>query len=243
VKNFEILKGYPAIYFKELDLIAISDLQIGYESHLAEKGIFVPQIQTRQLIKNLREISFLKNAKRLLINGDLKHEFSRPTLQEIREIKEFLEFAKNIFKEIIIVKGNHDNYILNILEEMEFPIYDPYYEEKGYCFFHGDKEIDLPECKYLIIGHEQPMILLKHGFDKLKVKALLIGEYNRKTLIVLPAFSTIASGSEINVLNKDELLSPILKKCDVDNFDVYAIEEEFDTFYLGKLKGLRYSIY
>ncbi len=243
MKDFEIVKGYPAIYFKELDLIAISDLQIGYESHLAEKGIFVPQIQTRQLIKNLREISFLKNAKRLLINGDLKHEFSRPTLQEIREIKEFLEFAKNIFKEIIIVKGNHDNYILNILEEMEFPVYDPYYEEKGYCFFHGDKEIDLPECKYLIIGHEQPMILLKHGFDKVKVKALLIGEYNRKTLIVLPAFSTIASGSEINVLNKDELLSPILKKCNLDNFDVYAIEERFDTFYLGKLKDLRYSIY
>jgi putative SbcD/Mre11-related phosphoesterase len=243
MKDFEIIRGYPAIYFKELDLIAISDLQIGYESHLAEKGIFVPQIQTRQLIKNLREISFLKNAKRLLINGDLKHEFSRPTLQEIREIKEFLEFAKNIFKEIIIVKGNHDNYILNILEEMEFPVYDPYYEEKGYCFFHGDKEIDLPECKYLIIGHEQPMILLKHGFDKIKVKALLIGEYNMKMLIVLPAFSTIASGSEINVLNKDELLSPILKKCNLDNFDVYAIEEGFDTFYLGKLKDLRYSTY
>jgi putative SbcD/Mre11-related phosphoesterase len=240
MKDFEIIKGYPAIYFKELDLIAISDLQIGYETHLAQKGIFVPQVQIKQLIKNLREILFIKKAKRLLINGDLKHEFSKPTLQEIREIKEFLSFSKSMFKEIIIVKGNHDNYILNILEEMEFPVYDPYYEEEGYCFFHGDKEIDLPECKYLIIGHEQPMILLKYGFDKLKVKAFLIGKFENKTLIVLPAFSTIASGSEINILSKDELLSPLLKKCNLDDFDVYAIEEGFDTFYLGKLKEIRF---
>lgn len=240
MKDFEIIRGYPAVYFKELDLIAISDLQIGYESHLAEKGIFIPQIQKNQLIKNLREISFLKKAKRLLINGDLKHEFSKPAIQEIREIKEFLSVAKSIFKEIIIVKGNHDNYILNILEEMEFPIFDPYYEEKGYCFLHGDREVDLPECKYLIIGHEQPMILLKHGFDKVRVKALLVGKYEEKTLIVLPAFSTIASGSEINILSKDELLSPILKKCDIDDFDVFAIEEGFDTLYLGKLKELKY---
>lgn len=237
--EIEIIKGYPAIYIPKLDLIAISDLQIGYETHLAEKGIFVPQKQINELIRNLKEISFLKNAKRLLINGDIKHEFSKPTTQEIREVKDFLNFAKQLFKEIIIVKGNHDNFILNILEEMEFSIYDPYYDEKGFCFLHGDKEVDLPECKYLIIGHEQPMILLKEGFDKIRVKALLIGKYKNLELIVLPAFSTIASGSEINVLSKEELLSPILKKCDLDNFDVYAIEERFDTLYLGKLKNLR----
>ncbi|MEM0480782.1 MAG: metallophosphoesterase [Candidatus Aenigmatarchaeota archaeon] len=239
--EIEIIKGYPAIYIPKLDLVTISDLQIGYESHLAEKGVFVPQKQTKEMIRNLKEISFLVNSKRLLINGDIKHEFSKPTSQEIREVKEFLTFAKQFFKEIIIVKGNHDNFILNILEEMDFPVYDPYYEEKGFCFLHGDKEVDLPECNYLIIGHEQPMILLKEGFDKIRVKALLIGKFENYNLVVLPAFSTIAAGSEVNVLSREELLSPILKKCNLDEFEVYAIEERFDTLYLGKLKNLKYE--
>jgi len=56
-EDIEIINSFRAIYIKELDLLAISDLQLGEELYLAEeKGIFVPQIQLKEMKKELNAI-------------------------------------------------------------------------------------------------------------------------------------------------------------------------------------------
>jgi putative SbcD/Mre11-related phosphoesterase len=240
--GIEIINGFKAIYIKDLDLIVVSDLQLGEELYLAEeKGIFVPQIQLKE-IKNDLQIIFKKFKARILINGDIKHEFGEASKQEWREVIELVEFIRKKTKEIIVVRGNHDNYLLNIASKIDLQVFDPFYLEKGYLFTHGHKKISYPKNFHtLIIGHEEPAIILKEGFDRIKLHALLYGKMkNGKRIICLPAFSYLSSGTEVNVVDKGDLLSPILKEdVNVDELEVVGIDKEAGALKFGKLKNIR----
>jgi len=241
--DIEIVNGFKAIYIKELDLVVISDLQLGEELYLAEeKGIFVPQIQLKEIKKELSKILKKVRARRILINGDVKHEFGEASRQEWREVIELIEFLRKKVGEIIVVRGNHDNYLLNIASKINLQIFDPFYLEKGFLFAHGHKKFSYPrDFHTLIIGHEEPAIILKEGFDKIKLPALLYGKMkNGKRIICLPAFSFLSSGTEINVVDKEDLLSPILKEdVDVDELEVVGIDREIGALRFGKLKEIK----
>jgi putative SbcD/Mre11-related phosphoesterase len=245
-EDVEIINGHRAIYIQDLDLVVISDLQLGEELYLAEeKGIFVPQVQLKEIKKELNDIFKKVKAKRILINGDLKHEFGEASRQEWREVIDFVEFLRKKVKEIIIVRGNHDNYLLNIASKINLQVFDPFYLEKGYLFTHGHKKISYPkEFHTLIIGHEEPAIILKEGFDKIKLPALLYGKMkNGKRIICLPAFSYLSSGTEVNAVDKEDLLSPILKEdVEIDDLEVIGIDKEVGSLKFGKIKDIKISL-
>ena len=56
-----------------------------------------------------------------------------------------------------------------------------------------------------------------------------------KTLIVLPAFSPIMPGTEINQVSQSELLSPILRKVELENFEVLIYEGKLYKFRMRDL--------
>jgi uncharacterized protein len=132
-ENLEIFPGittvnsYPAIYIEKLDLLAISDLQLGEELYFAEQGLFVPQVQLKEIMKNLKYIFKIVKPKSIVINGDVKHEFGEASVQEWREVKELVSYLRKKVKEIIIVRGNHDNYLLTIASKIGLKVFDPYY--------------------------------------------------------------------------------------------------------------------
>jgi putative SbcD/Mre11-related phosphoesterase len=245
-EDVEIINGHKAIYIQDLDLVVISDLQLGEELYLAEeKGIFVPQVQLKEIKKELNDIFKKVKAKRILINGDLKHEFGEASRQEWREVIDFVEFLRKKVNEIIVVRGNHDNYLLNIASKINLQVFDPLYLEKGYLFTHGHKKISYPRNFHtLIIGHEEPAIILKEGFDRIKLPALLYGKMkNGKRIICLPAFSSLSSGTEVNVVDKEDLLSPILKEdVEIDNLEVIGIDKEVGALKFGKIKDIKINL-
>jgi putative SbcD/Mre11-related phosphoesterase len=245
-EDVEIINGHRAIYIQDLDLVVISDLQLGEELYLAEeKGIFVPQVQLKEIKKELNDIFKKVEAKRILINGDLKHEFGEASRQEWREVIDFVEFLRKKVNEIIVVRGNHDNYLLNIASKINLQVFDPFYLEKGYLFAHGHKKISYPRNFHtLIIGHEEPAIILKEGFDRIKLPALLYGKMkNGKRIICLPAFSSFSSGTEVNVVDKEDLLSPILKEdVEIDNLEVIGIDKEVGALKFGKIKDIKINL-
>jgi len=60
----------------------------------------------------------------------------------------------------------------------------------------------------------------------------------------LPAFSPLASGVEINLISKEELLSPILKEeVDFENLSVITLDKEVGALNFGKIKDLQFLDY
>jgi uncharacterized protein len=103
--------------------LIISDLHIGYEQALNRQGVMVPRFQYKKILERLQEIIKKFNIGRIVVNGDIKHEFGRITRQEWDEALNFIIFLKNNFDEVILLKGNHDNFTRFIADKTELEVY------------------------------------------------------------------------------------------------------------------------
>ena len=91
--------------------LILTDFHIGYEEALNKQGLMVPRFQLQEIMKRLEKIfSRLKNRKveRIIVNGDLKHEFGAISDQEWRHTLRLLDYFGQHCNEIILIKGNHD---------------------------------------------------------------------------------------------------------------------------------------
>ena len=101
------------------DYLIISDLHLGYEQSLNTEGLMIPKFQFEKILKRLEEINNISPSKKIIINGDLKHEFGKITRQEWKEVNDFLLYLQDNFEEIILIKGNHDNFIPYIANKLD----------------------------------------------------------------------------------------------------------------------------
>lgn len=216
------------------DYLVISDLHLGYESSLNAAGLMIPRFQYKKIIERLKEILSKTNARKIIVNGDLKHEFGKISKQEFKEIEDFIDFLKKEFKEVILIKGNHDNFTCFIAENKGLKVYD-YYSVENFLVLHGDKIPENPiREETVIIGHEHPSIGLRSGERVEKIKCFLKGKWNLKNIIVMPSFNFISEGSDVL---QSKSISPFLKEISLDNFEVFGIEN-FEILHFGQLKSI-----
>lgn len=236
----ELIEGMPAAYIKPLNSIIISDTHLGYEGQMSVSGTLIPNRNLSFIEDIIEKAVIITGANRLIITGDLKNDFSDLKYYERKEIGELIEFCEKLSIKLILIKGNHDNYLDRIKNSYNVEIIKDYLLEKGFYITHGD---ELPKCSAdtYIIGHEHPSIVIyRQVGNGEKMKAFLYGDTkDGNKLLVLPACSMFAPGSNINEEGKDELLSPFLKEiCDVDNLNAICISEN-ENLNFGKIKDLR----
>ncbi len=234
INNIEIID--LALYFDST--LVIADIHIGYEEVLNKKGILVPRTQLEEATKRLDKIfDRLKNRRieRIIINGDLKHEFGTISEQEWRNTLKFLDLLAKHCNEIVLIKGNHDTILGPIARKRNVKVMDNIMVG-NVLITHGDKisgKETLNKASAIIMGHEHPAISLKKDSRTETYKCFLKGKYKGKDLIVLPSFNTLIEGTDIL---RDEILSPFLHQ-NLDNFEVFVVEDKVYNF--GKLKNLR----
>jgi uncharacterized protein len=189
--------------------------------------------------KEIEEIaSRAGKINKIILLGDIKHGFSKGNRQEWKEVSELLKNLKKRCGEVIIIKGNHDNYLENIALRMGVEVTNEYLW-KEFCFMHGDvdiKEAYRKEIKCWIMGHAHPAVLLQEGTKKEKYKCFLVGKYKGKKVIILPSFFPLIEGS--NILG--DIIS-LPWKFDVGNFEVIVAgeRESLEGLNFGKLKNLK----
>jgi len=107
--------------------LIVTDFHIGYEEALNKQGLMVPRFQFDEIMKRLDSIfKKLKGKKieRIIINGDLKHEFGSISDQEWRHTLRLLDYFAKHCKEIILIKGNHDNILGPIAKKRNVKVQD-----------------------------------------------------------------------------------------------------------------------
>jgi len=218
------------------DALIISDLHIGYEQSLNREGIMIPRFQYKMILERLQEIIKRSSVGKVIVNGDLKHEFGSITRQEWKEALNFIEFLQENFDDVILLKGNHDNFTKFIAGKTGLEVYETY-SLGDFIIMHGDKIpediMDIEEST-IIIGHEHPCIGIRNGERLEKIKCFLKGNYKRKNLVVMPSFNFVSEGSDIL---HEKPLSPFLKNRSTDEFGVYGVEN-FEVLYFGKIKDI-----
>ncbi|MEM3373129.1 MAG: metallophosphoesterase [Candidatus Anstonellales archaeon] len=195
------------IYIKDLNALVTSDYHLGYEEVLYREGIYVPDVQLNKIIKQLKFMRSNTKAEKIYLLGDLKHEFSEFTYSEFTEVRQLIEFLSNEFKEIYLVRGNHDNYIIQYLNKQGFEFHN-YIIDEDILFIHGDKSpmelgIDLEneKLKTIIMGHLHPSIVLEDSIKiRRKFKIGLEAKADDYLFYILPGMSFLSYGIEIREL-------------------------------------------
>lgn len=243
----------PGIFIVRLSLLIpkekkliIGDLQLGYESMMNRQGILMPWTNfediNKELMKTFGKIKAdfgIEKLDEIIINGDLKHEFSKVSEQEWREILKMVDFLHQHCSKITIVKGNHDTFLGPVTSKRNVEIKEHcFIESKKLLISHGhdsekiEKNEDFKKADTLIIGHEHPSISLKEGTKTEKYKCFLQGKYRNKILVVQPSLSMLTKGTDILEGNH---LSQYLNQ-NLSNFRIWLFEDKI--YYFGKVKDL-----
>lgn len=238
----EILKGLEihgnALFLKRESVLILSDLHIGFDASLNANGILIPRFQYSDLFSELQRLLRELKPKLVVLNGDIKHEFSGILREEGKFVLEFLDFI-NKRCELVIVKGNHDSILKPLVDKLNLELRD-YFVIGDFFICHGDRLFDnddFKSCKFVIIGHEHPAVSLRSGVRVEKYRCFLHGSFQGKKLIVMPAMNPSSEGSDVLV---ERLLSPFLKNnSSFWDFKVFVVEsgESYDFGVLRNLKS------
>lgn len=214
-----VITNQRCAVIKERRMVVLSDLHVGYESVLEDSGLHLPRIQTQSMCESLQRIIELYRPDRFLVLGDVKHEFSRNLSQEWSEARRLLGVMSDQ-GEVIVVRGNHDNYLANIASKLGVQLADEHFEG-GVHFAHGH----LPSAsRPLVMGHEHPSVRLSDEVGAfVKLPCFLLCP--REQVLVMPAFSPLAAGTDFTSPHGAEPLSPILARADMSQAKAYACSE------------------
>jgi len=227
------------LYISDLGILVIADLHIGHEAALEKHGVLLPLSTYPRMKRKLLNMIDERNIAELIILGDIKTEFGRPSIQEWIEVKDLLNTLKNMLR-IHVVRGNHDNYILNILSKFSIDFHYPCFKLEDTIFIHGHEQLpqDIGDTEMIIMAHEHPAVTLRDKLGaKFKFKCFLKGTYKGRELIVIPAFSPLATGTSVNEARREEFLSPILQSIDIEELTPIVVEDN-ELFKLPKIKYL-----
>lgn len=220
------------VYVKSIRTLAFSDVHIGVEYSMTQQGMYIPPIQYGRIVSAIKHAVKKYRPRRVVIVGDLKHAFSERTPQEHKEVINMLKFLRNLKVDVILIRGNHDNFIRGLLERYDFLFVD-FVELGKYIFLHGHKAIPKTseKSKIMIIGHIHPTIMLSDGLSRVRLPTFLVSN----SIIVLPAMTLLLSGFDIITGTlEDEYDSPVLR--DIREFLLFAIVSDKRVIEFGYVR-------
>ena len=157
--DVELLEGMPVAYIKSLNSIVVSDLHLGYEGAMAKRGTLVPKVNLKKILETLERAISDTKAGKIIITGDIKHDFSDIETDEFSELYDLINFLKQKGVAPALVKGNHDNFIERYKEPFKLAVYKQEADVGNYLFFHGEEVPTIPKRHFemFMMGQEHPL--------------------------------------------------------------------------------------
>lgn len=236
--SYEILPGVfvtkeRCLFLKKDSVIVIGDLHLGYEKALEEEGMYLPRINTKTIREELNKIILKYEPKKIVLLGDIKHDFRRTRYESRDEVRKIVELLRNA-ADVVVVKGNHDNFLQNILSDTDILALD-YVDVAGFRMEHGHEDSGK---RPVVIGHEHPSVRIAGEMSgAIKLQCFL--HMKKEGIIVIPPFSPLSMGSDLSLCDSQSFMSPACKAADTSDADVYGISE-LGIIPLGKLGEIEF---
>lgn len=218
---------WPCIYLEKEHLLVASDTHLGLEDQREKIGMHIPGSIFEKIQEYIMTPVRALGCERIILLGDVKHEFGRPSEAEWYTVKKLVKNIRDAGCEPEVVKGNHDNYIVHVLKELDIKLHDPSLRLGDYYFTHGnhDVEEDMGDAKHVFMGHEHPAVTIRDDVGvKHRFKAFLSGRIKGWNVTVLPSISPLSYGNPMNEMHRSQYMTPLLRRYGIDHFSPYLIE-------------------
>jgi len=231
----EIFPGGAAMIEDENTLV-VADMHLGSEASLEHEGMSIPRVQTRKIEHYMKTMVAALEPSKVIVAGDLKHNFSRNLTQEWQDVQAFVEMLGGSVP-LEVIKGNHDNFLGLILREYDVPL-----RRETVCggirVVHG--HVGTLTDKMTIMGHVHPSIRLRDGVGaSLKDQCFLFD--GSRGVLILPALSLISPGTDVISQESSDSISPLLSDDGLSSFTpiLFSGEKALEFPTVGELRRLR----
>jgi len=252
MNSIRFITGQPALLAGRA--LVVTDLHLGIEREFYGSGIKFPS-QTSRIMESIDALAGSTGAERLIILGDVKHKVPGISVQELREIPEFLKHFSERMK-VDVILGNHDAGIEDFAPGGVTMHPGSGFSSDGFYFTHGHAwpEPGFLGCSHVIAGHHHPFVEFRDRLGyRFREAVWARGALRREPLsrkfgklprsipeaVFVPAFSHLAGGAAINGAQAGgdaaNFIGPLMKSADQEKLKVSLL----DGTYLGTLAGLR----
>ena len=201
--------------------LLLADLHIGYEASLENEGFAMPRFQSGEMLSRLERAIDRFDPSLVIVDGDLKHNFDRNLSAEWHEVESFVDQASERCK-LVVVRGNHDNYLATILSRRGLNIKKEVV--LGNVKIAHGHETREPWKGGMVLAHEHPAIRLTESTGaSVKIPCFLFNPDADR--LVLPAFSPLAIGSDVIGIPDEERMVPLLADTGIDGYYAYGFTE------------------
>jgi len=186
------IRPFPALLLQKGSerVLVVSDLHIGWELALTEKGIHVPS-QTSKMLDKMLQLIKAQRPTSLIFLGDIKHTIATAEWGEWRDVPDFFEAIGGIVQDIRVILGNHDGNLAPLLPENVEILSSTgiiLWGDTGLFHGHTWPAPELLGCRNLIMGHVHPIVAFRDpmGFRisrQVWVKARCNGEQLAKSVL------------------------------------------------------------
>lgn len=244
-EEIQPIHNAPILLIKHSKTLVAGDFHIGIESELREYGIHVAP-KTMQLQERLLSFCKIYQPQEIVLLGDIKHNIPSSTVQERHDVTTFLETLQR-YATIHIVPGNHDGQIIKLSPQgiRIHPSNGVVIGDIGFVHGHRWPKEEIMQCKYIIMGHSHPTIMLtdrlgyktyepcwlRGTFTKNKLRNRYSVSANPK-LLIIPAFNPLCGGIAVN---KEGIVGPLGKIINTNQLKIYLLNGS----YLGLVKDVK----
>ena len=241
--DLAIINNQPLLYIKSLKSMVLGDIHCGQHESVTHSGTSFISKSTKKISKSITDAIQCFNVETVIFNGDIKHNTTRLTLQEKKELNYIFSNESLLSRKIVIVKGNHDkilklSVLKSILSHWEFT---DAFVNGGYYITHGDLPLTKEFTGHtVILSHEHPAFTIRGLIgESVKQKAFItmkaqFFQEKKLNVVIVPAAGEYTSGCNFPIFNKKKFLSPFLR--------LYALTEKQTIYPLTNYGPIKYEV-
>lgn len=220
--------GQRAAYLPDADAVVLADLHVGRD---AASNISLPLGEHDDLVDRMEGVFDTFDPATVVVAGDLLHVHG-DVPDGVREtVDAILATVRESGAEFRVVRGNHDT----MLDAFDVQGEEAVELSDGTAVCHGHEDPPVDADRY-VVGHEHPAVEI----EGTRHPCFLYGpaQHEGADVLVLPAFTRLASGTLVNGLRRNDSLSSMLSNPDGFRPVVVSEGETLAFPALGDLRGL-----
>ncbi|MFC7136368.1 metallophosphoesterase [Halobaculum litoreum] len=197
-----------AVYLRDADALVVADVHVG---RAEASAVEYPLGEASDLAARLGALLDRFEPAAVVFAGDVLHRFDRVSLAVADSLSALVDACRDAGARPVLVRGNHDTVLADAWDGPIHDAYDldlrvrgaPAVVRHGHEAPPGDEDAGL-----YVVGHDHPTIAVEGQRHPCALYAERA--YRGADVLMLPAFSRLAAGVEVNGMAARDFQSPFV---------------------------------